>query len=746
MKYILFFFNFCWGLSSFSSELKLTVFEKGTRIPLREVTVFVLPEKLKGETDPNGQVLISNITNSDSQIVISIAGYKRFEQNLIVDRDLQKTIFVEKESYASFETVVTDAKNKRDQSQKTLSRKEFLEMPGANGDPLKAVQNLPGVNRTQGFSSQVVIQGSAPKDTAYDFEGHRIPIVFHFGGLSSVVMPEALEQVDYLSAGYQSDYSRALGGIVSLKARKPEVKDRKSKGLFYVDNLSAGGLFESRIDEKSSFLVSGRYSYIGFFLEKALQDNDSLDLTVAPEFQDLTAVYNREISDSENFKVSLLSSRDKLAFVLEEPLKDDPSFRGSFSNQTQFFRIIPSWIKKIDSETVYRFSTGIGQDEISYDVGDRYFKLRSQEISVRSEYEKKITDFWLAQVGIDYQRSDAIVDLKVPLTRAEGGVQSPVSASQEVAAQIKDISHEIGFYSRNDFAMNDKLSLQPGLRFDHFSSTKQSFALPRFAAKYKENQELIWKLGSGIYVQPPEPQEVSADYGNPDVKSPKAIQFAVGFEYDLRQGQKEGSVYSLNLFHRDYDQLVVQTSGQTLRNGQSVFEVFNNDGKGRSYGIEAQWKFSTVNYQGFLSYTWGKSTRWKPGAPEYNFEFDQTHNFNMVVAKPLLNEWKMSGRFRYVTGNPYTPVIGASYDADNEVYFPQRGAIYSERFKDFYQLDLRVDKKLIKDESVWTFYLDIQNILNTKNPESLQYSYDYSQKKQISGLPILPALGVKGEF
>jgi len=117
-----------------------------------------------------------------------------------------------------------------------------------------------------------------------------------------------------------------------------------------------------------------------------------------------------------------------------------------------------------------------------------------------------------------------------------------------------------------------------------------------------------------------------------------------------------------------------------------------------------------------------------------------------VVAKPLLNEWKMSGRFRYVTGNPYTPIIGASYDADNEVYFPQRGAIYSERMRDFYQLDLRVDKKLIKDESVWTFYLDIQNILNTKNPESLQYSYDYSQKKQISGLPILPALGVKGEF
>lgn len=746
MKYFSTIAIFLLGFSCFGFDLKLTVYEKGTRLPLKEVSVFVLPEKIKAETDAAGRVVLSNITNSNSQIVISVSGYKRFEQSLNLDKDLEMTLYVEKESYASFETVVTDAKNKRDQAQKTLSRKEFLEMPGANGDPLKAVQNLPGVNRSQGFSSQVVIQGSAPKDTVYDFEGHRIPIVFHFGGLSSVVMPEALEQVDYLSAGYQSDYSKALGGIVSLKARKPDVKERKSKGLFYVDNLSAGGLFESQIDEKSSFLVSGRYSYIGFFLEKAAKNSDVLNLTVAPEFQDLTAVYNREISETENFKVSLLSSRDRLAFVFDEPLREDPSFRGAFSNTTQFFRVIPSWTKKVDSETVYRLSTGVGQDEVSFEVGDQYFKLRSQEISVRGEYEKKYTDSWTSQIGLDYLRSDANVELKVPLTRGDGGVRDPISGSQEVRAQIKDVSQEFGVYSRNDYVIDSKLSLQPGLRFDHFTATKESFALPRLAAKYKESDTWLWKYGSGLYVQPPEPQEVSEDYGNSEIKSPRALHFTVGFENDQRQGQKEGSIYSMNLFHREYDKLVVQSSAQTLRNGQTVYEVFNNDGKGRSYGLEAQWKFNTTDYQGFLSYTWSKSTRWKPGVSEYNFEYDQTHNFNIVVAKPLLNEWKMSGRFRYVTGNPNTPIIGATYDADNEVYFPQRGAIYSERLRDFYQLDLRVDKKLINDESVWTFYLDIQNILNTKNPESIQYSYDYSQQKQVSGLPILPALGVKGEF
>ncbi len=739
---LILFCSFC----SQANELKLIIIEKGTQNPLKEISVFILPEKLKAETDKKGLAHFSDIKSNALQIVISAPGYLRFEKSIELTSNLELSIYLEKESYSSFETVITDGKTKRDQAQKSLSRKEFLEMPGANGDPLKAIQNLPGVNRTQGFSSQVIIQGSAPKDTAYDFEGHEIPIVFHFGGLSSVVMPEALEQVDYLSAGYQSDYSRALGGIISLKSRRPDVAERDAKGLFYLDNLSAGGLVEAKIDEKNSFLVSGRYSYIGFFLKNALKNEKALDLTVAPEFQDLTAIYNREISKNENLKISLLASHDRLAFVFAEPLRGDPSIRGDFSNTIQFYRFIPAWINKVDSQTTYRLSLGLGQDEIAVAVGDQYFKLRSQVLTTRAELEKKINPDWLLQFGWDNQYSKTQVNLKLPIRSGDGGVSNPISTGEKREAQIDAHLSQIGLYLRSDYAINDQLSLQPGLRFDRFSQTKENFLSPRLASKFKYDSSLLFKAGLGLYVQPPEPQETSRDYGNPDVKSPQAIHFTVGFEKDKRQESKQGNIFSVNLFGRSYSNLVIQSSAQTVRNGQSVFEIYNNNGRGKSYGIEGQWQFSETDYSGFISYTFSKSVRSNPLHDEYNFEYDQTHNFNVVLAKPLPREWKISGRFRYVTGNPITPVSGSTYDADNDVYFPIRGPIYSERLKDFYQLDLRVDKKIIYDHSIWTYYLDVQNILNTKNPESIQYSYDYKQKDQISGLPILPAIGVKGEF
>jgi hypothetical protein len=126
-------------------------------------------------------------------------------------------------------------------------------------------------------------------------------------------------------------------------------------------------------------------------------------------------------------------------------------------------------------------------------------------------------------------------------------------------------------------------------------------------------------------------------------------------------------------------------------------------------------------------------------------EFDQTHNLNLIGAYNL-QRWTFSGRMRWVTGNPYTPVSGAVFDSDNDVYIPIRGSLYSQRFDDFRQLDLRIDRKFIYDTWILTAYLDILNVTNAKNSQNVEYSYDYSDSKKVRGLPILPAFGVKGEF
>ena len=60
--------------------------------------------------------------------------------------------------------------------------------------------------------------------------------------------------------------------------------------------------------------------------------------------------------------------------------------------------------------------------------------------------------------------------------------------------------------------------------------------------------------------------------------------------------------------------------------------------------------------------------------------------------------------------------------------------------------DLRVEKQWLFEAWRLAAYLELRNVYNRENPEAMTYNYDYSQSKSVSGLPILPVIGVRGEL
>ena len=73
----------------------------------------------------------------------------------------------------------------------------------------------------------------------------------------------------------------------------------------------------------------------------------------------------------------------------------------------------------------------------------------------------------------------------------------------------------------------------------------------------------------------------------------------------------------------------------------------------------------------------------------------------------------------------------------------QRNAI---RIDDFSQLDVRISKTLKLGGSKAEVYADVQNVTNRENAEELVYSQDYSKRRNIVGLPLLPVLGLRWEI
>lgn len=728
----------CFSINLFAQNLNLIegfLLERGTKKPLKDVNIFILPFKLKATTDERGFFQFKDIPPENCELIINHLGYQKLERKNVCVNGKKLEIFLEKIFYANFETTVTSKALRRDAQAQSLSQEEFLKLPGSfGGDPVRAAQNLPGVAATGG-SAQIIVQGASPDDTGYLINGHRVPIAFHFGGLSSVVIPEAVERVELLPAGYGPEYSRANGGIIGLTTKNP--KDDRIHGMAYLDILNTGALVEGPVDKNSSFFLAGRYSYIGQVLKQVAKKNDDLELTAAPTYYDVTGIYRHKINNKNDFKTTFILSKDELELILNKPAANDPGLRGDFYNRTEFFRIIPQLTTRIDEKTKMDHSLGIGRDNILVNVSGRYLDIQSNVISHRSEIQKEWSSTYKTYVGLDNNWSQAKVAVNLPSRYSVGGVSTPFSVGEEKKFDTVGDNGQFGFYLRQEIKSHEdsKFTYLPNLRLDHFTVTDETSFQPRLQLRYQYTSDLLFNSAWGKYTQAPRPQENSKQYGNKDLSSPYAYHYVIGLNKDFRKGGTQGLEFTNNYFYKDLKNIVVP----------DIEKNYSNDGSGKIYGGEIQAKYRLNEWTSQFVYTYLKSERTIPGFGTQPAEFDQTHNLNFIGAYNT-QRWTYSARWRYVSGLPYTPINGSIFDADNDVYIPVIGTIYSQRFDDFNQLDIRVDRKFIFDTWILTAYIDVQNILNSKNSQNIQYSYDYSQNKKVRGLPILPTFGIKGEF
>jgi hypothetical protein len=278
-----------------------------------------------------------------------------------------------------------------------------------------------------------------------------------------------------------------------------------------------------------------------------------------------------------------------------------------------------------------------------------------------------------------------------------------------------------------------------GLRLDYFSEITSFSVDPRLTTIFSVRDDMRVKLGVGLFSQPPEFQESDADIGNPDLTPIKAVHLGVGWEYDAF----DIASFGVEGFYKYLWDRPVTTPG-----GLAPF--FVNEGIGRIYGAEFSINMRPKEgrqYFGYLSYTLSRSERKDgPNEPWRVFDFDQTHILTAAFVYNFPRNWEIGGTFRLVSGNPYTPVIGSIYDALNDIYIPIDGRVNSLRNPLFNQLDIRVQKKWVFDGWALAVFLDIRNAYNYRNQEGIIYNYDYSQQTPLLGLPIIPALGIRGEL
>jgi hypothetical protein len=289
-------------------------------------------------------------------------------------------------------------------------------------------------------------------------------------------------------------------------------------------------------------------------------------------------------------------------------------------------------------------------------------------------------------------------------------------------------------------------SLTPGLRFDqvHWRRHQRWSIDPRLWARYALRERTSLKSYVGLYHQPPSGQQIDEDIGNPDLGLSFAAQFGAGVEHRFSDAWS----VSAELFYNRRGSLVVIVDPVLNPNGTVYNPRFANNGIGRAYGLELLIRREiTAKLYGWLAYTLSRSQVLPNSGDQWrSFQFDQPHILTIVAGYRPKPQWNLSTRFRLVSGNPFAPVEFATFDADSGSFVANRGQVGDARQPLFLQLDVRGQYTWTWDVWQLSLYLDVQNVTNHANEEFHVYDYRFAQQGSVSGLPILPTLGVKGKF
>ena len=95
-------FFLLFSFSLFAQEsitVKGVLLEKGTRKPLKDVSVFILPHKIKAVTTEKGDFLFEAVPAGSCTLIINLTGYEKLERDLDCGKTPNLNFYLEKKNY-----------------------------------------------------------------------------------------------------------------------------------------------------------------------------------------------------------------------------------------------------------------------------------------------------------------------------------------------------------------------------------------------------------------------------------------------------------------------------------------------------------------------------------------------------------------------------------------------------------------------------------------------------------------------
>lgn len=767
-------------------RIKGTVIDKASRQPLEFINVLVLGLGRGGVTDAEGHFNIGEVPPGIYRLQASAVGYKTIltPEYIVSTKDLTIQIETE-ENLTELEGVtVTASPFRRDPESpvglRIIGLQEIEKSPGANRDISRIVQSYPGVAFSPaGYRNDLIVRGGSPSENRFYLDGVEIPNINHFstqgasGGPVGIINADLIREVNFYTGAFPTDRGNAMSSVLDFKLRDGDMERNSLKATLGASEVSLAS--NGHIGKKTSYLVSVRQSYLQFLF-------DMLGLPFLPTFTDAQFKLKTRFNANNELTILGLGGIDNMK--LNTKLDGEKA------------EYILSYLPKIQQETftlgaVYRHYAGIhvqsvvvshsylnnrntkylNNDESSAD--NLSLKLRSVEQETKFRIENTSTfGNWKINFGanLDYSQYTNTTFQRVYID--EG--------------RTFDYHTYLGMWRWGIFGTinyettDERFTASLGVRTDanNFSSGMKGMGdqlSPRLSLSYRLTDGLYLSGNAGLYYQLP-PYTGLGFKDNNGAWVNKYLRYMSVSQESLGLSWHPGNTFELSAegFYKQYDKIPFSIAdGIPLACKGNDYGVIGNEAlsstaQGRAYGIEILMKWLIAKKLNLASsFTLFKSEYRNNKQSEYIASaWDNQYIFNMSGTYNFPHNWSLGMKISCIGGAPYTPYdvekssLVTAWNAQGRPYYDYT-KYNTGRLPAFGQLDVRVDKTFYLKRCMLGFYIDLQNVTNSKfkqpdilmstgvieNPSAPMAEQRYKMKyiTQKSGT-LMPTLGITFEY
>ena len=612
----------------------------------------------------------------------------------------------------------------------TLGRADVHDMPGAFGDPYRAIEALPGVVPIVSGLPYFYVRGAPPGNVGYFFDGIPVPYLYHFAAGPGVLQPAFVDHVDLYPGAYPARYGRFAGAIVAGEMAPPSYRFHGEASIRWIDS---GATVEAPFASgRGSAMVGGRFSYTAAVLSLLVPD-------VSVNYWDYQARVRYELDRKNSVEVLSFGAGDFLSDVATHTRTTDDGFTSESVREKRtivdvgFHRLDLRWDRRISAGN-WRNALMLGFDRTGADNGN--VTMHSRMVGLRSEYRQALDERTSLRAG-----ADALFET---LTQHDDSARAVrVENGMTIDGGPDEDNPDFGFTrARRDFTsglwgdfvlrLTPKLEVTPGVRADLFvSGGRVALAIdPRISARYTLSKKLTVTHGLALVHQAPS-FVVPVPGFKPSLQGglQSAVQYSAGLSYVLPAGFESSLALFQNAFFDMTDLIgLIQLQNTTSKQEKDFRST------GHAYGFELMIRRSlSRRVGGFLSYTLSRSVR-SSGELEGPATTDRTHVLNLALSGDLGGNWRLGGRWIFYSGIPTQVAYLAAAKAP-------------PRTPPFWRLDFKIQKRwYIERPNVW-WGLALEVLNTTLNTEVLSGECNaFSCKFDRIGPVTIPSIGAEGAF